>query len=390
MRVFRWSLVSFLVLSLLAAAAPTFLALVVLRTGQAVCGAALIPSGLAMVREVVPVGRLGRIYGLNAAVLSFAAAVGPLLGALVVDVGNWRWLFLLNVPVILVAIILQSRLVYRDQVSRQRLVIDWTGIALLAAVFVLLTITLNHARTPDASFAAMLGLTLLAAAACGWRLLHSRAPVIEWRLFRSASFGAATGNVLTSNLVMYTALLTVPFFVEEVQHRGASSSGIALGAMSIAMAVLAPVSGRVGDAVGRRLPAVAGGAAAALGAGLLCATVGVDVPEWQLGAGLAILGLGVGLGTGAATTAAIECSPLELSGAAAGVNSMMRYVGSITGAGIIGSILDSGRELDGEVGLFRLIFAIMTAVAIVSMLLAVRIHRFVAPVEETLAVAPAR
>jgi MFS family permease len=343
-----------------------------------------------MVREVVPVSRLGRIYGLNAAVLSFAAAVGPLLGAFVVDVGNWRWLFLLNVPVILAALLLQSRLAYRDQVSRQRLVIDWLGVTLLAALFVLLTITLNHARTPDAGFVVMLGITLLTGAACGWRLLHSRAPVIEWRLFRSASFGAATGNVLTSNLVMYTALLTVPFFVEEVQHRGASSSGVALGAMSIAMAVLAPVSGRVGDAVGRRLPAVAGGAAAALGAGLLCVIVGVDVPEWQLGVGLAVLGLGVGLGTGAATTAAIECSPIELSGAAAGVNSMMRYVGSITGAGMIGSILDSGRDLDGEVGLFRLIFALMTAAAILSMLLAVRIHRFPSGVTEQLAVAPAR
>ena len=375
-RVFRFSLLAFLVLSLAAAAAPTFPLLVALRTGQAVCGAALIPSGLAMMRQVVPPERLGRVNGMNGGLLSLAAAIGPLLGALVLGVGTWRWLFIINVPVIAAALLMQARLAYREELTSQRFVIDWLGVALLAGLFVSMTLTFNLARTPDLKF----GLTLLGTiglAGLGARqLFHSAVPVIEWRLFGNLSFTAATLDVLGSNFVMYTSLLSVPFFLQEVQHRSASASGLALGAMSIAMALLAPLSGRLGDAYGRRLPAVLGGIATTAGAAIIFVGISAGVSPWHLAGGLAVLGLGVGLGTGAATTAAIECSPRALSGAAAGANSMMRYVGSILGTGMLGAVLTTGGDLDGQVGMFRVVFGVLTVMALGSMFAATRIHRF--------------
>jgi Na+/melibiose symporter-like transporter len=282
----------------------------------------------------------------------------------------------MNMPVIALALVLQSRLAYREDLERQRLAIDWLGVALLILLFVQLTVSFNLARSPGLYFAASLIATALFAAATVRRLLSSPAPVVEWRLFRSPSFAAATLDVLSSNFVMYAMLLTVPFFVQEVLGRGASMSGIALGAMSVAMALLSPLSGRMGDALGRRLPAVLGAVATSAGAALLLLSLSNDVPTWQLAAGLAVLGLGVGLGTGAATTAAIESAPKAWAGAAAGANSMMRYVGSIAATGLVGAILSAERGIDDQIGVYRLAWAVLVVVALASVVAASRIHRF--------------
>ena len=109
--------------------------------------------------------------------------------------------------------------------------------------------------------------------------------------------------------------------------------------------------------------------------------VGMDrgVSYGYLAASLTLLGLGLGLSFGAATTAAVESAPRELAGAAAGTNSMMRYIGSIVGAGILGAVLstDTGAP---AIGLFRLIFALLTAAAALACLSTLFIHRF--PPEE--------
>jgi DHA2 family methylenomycin A resistance protein-like MFS transporter len=104
-----------------------------------------------------------------------------------------------------------------------------------------------------------------------------------------------------------------------------------------------------------------------------------DVSYGYLAGALALLGLGLGLSFGAATTAAVESAPRELAGAAAGTNSMMRYIGSIVGAGILGAVLSSDAGVP-EIGLFRLIFALLVAAAALGCLSTLFIHRF--PPEE--------
>ena len=148
--------------------------------------------------------------------------------------------------------------------------------------------------------------------------------------------------MLLSNLVMYTTILAIPFFVEEVQGRGtrrrarcwrrcrcwwrcwrrsAGASRTAWGGGS------RPLAGS--------LFMLAGGDGAA---GRACSRT-CRTGSWRRA--LALLGLGLGLSFGPASTAAIESSPRELAGAAAGTNSMMRYLGSIIGAGMLGAVLNS-------------------------------------------------
>jgi EmrB/QacA subfamily drug resistance transporter len=376
-RVFRAGLLAFVVLSIAAAFAPTFALLVLLRTGQALVGAAVIPNGMGMLRESVPPSRLGQSAGFTGSAMSIAAAVGPLLGAVLLDAWSWRLLFLVNIPLVSAALFAQTLLPHMAAPKVRRLELDWPGALAFAAL--LTAVTFVFAVLGDGDRLLLIG-GVVAVAVFGLAFLQrqrtSATPIAEWSLFRRRSYAAATAYVLLSNLVMYTTLLTIPFFVEELQGKGHGVVGLLLGAMSILMAIVSPLGGRFSDAYGRRLPAMIGAAIVTAAVVNLAFGLSEGSTAAYLMASLAVLGLGIGLSVGAASTAAIESAPVELAGIAAGTNSMMRYLGSIVGAGMLGAILsdDGGAP---EIGLFQLIFAVLAALAVAAFVAALFIHRFV-------------
>lgn len=376
-RVFRISLVAFLVCSVLAAASPNFLSLVLLRTGQAVAGASLMPNGMALLRVATPTERLGRMNGLNGSIMSVSAASGPLVGAALLAFGSWRLLFVLNVPVVALALLIAMSSRYDDSGPRSAPRVDIVGITLSAGLLLTITLLLNgNAGAPSSlpfigTLAATIGLGLL----LFFTQRRTPTPVAEWSLFRTPSFAGATIYVLVTNLVMYTTLLAVPFFITDFQGRSASTTGLLLGVMSVGMAVMAPLGGTLSDAVGRRLPALVGAAAALAGALAILLLLDEDTGFPPLAASLALLGLGIGLGAGPATTAAIESAPIEAAGRASGTNSMMRYAGSILGAGMLAGVLDTDAAVP-DLDTFRVVFVIVVAMAAIAIATAIPIHRF--------------
>jgi EmrB/QacA subfamily drug resistance transporter len=376
-RVFRLSLLAFLVLSLLAAAAPSFLLLVLFRTGQAAAGAALIPNGMGMLRAATPTERFGRVNGLYGSFLGLSAASGPLIGAALLAAGPWRLLFLLNVPVIVIALLLASRGPREAPRPSARPRIDIPGIALLGGVLLVVTALLNGSGGTFAEPTFLAGVAALAALAGAllWTQRRTPTPVAEWRLFRSASFSAATAYILLTNLAMYTILLAVPFFITEFQGHSATTTGLLLGAEAAAIAAMAPVGGVMADALGRRAPALIGAVAALAGAIAILAGLGESTGFGYLAVALTLFGLGIGLGTGPATTAAVESAPRSAAGGAAGTNSMMRYAGSILGAGLLAGILDTDAAAPG-LDTFRAVMLLVVAMLGVAVLTSTRIHRF--------------
>ncbi len=375
--VFRVGLVLFLALSLGAAFAPTFPVLIVMRTSQALVGAAVIPNGMAMIRETVSIDRLGRSSGLTGSAVSIAAAVGPLLGAGLLALGSWRLLFLMNVPLVAAALLSLTLLHYPHEHRRFSLRLDWLGAVVFAAVLALITLLLDALRGGQSDVlvgAAIIGLPVFLVAFV-YRQFSTPNPVAEWRLFRIRSYAASTGYILLTNLVMYTTILAVPFFVDEVQGKGSLRTGILLGAVSVPVVLVAPIGGRLSDSLGRRPLVVTGAVLVSAGAAALLGGISRDVPWLFLAAILALLGLGLGLSIGPASAAAIETAPRELAGAAAGTNSMMRYIGSIVGVGILGAVLNSDVANPG-VGLFRLIFAVLLVMSAGAFVCALFVHRF--------------
>jgi EmrB/QacA subfamily drug resistance transporter len=379
-RVYRGGLLAFLALSLALSFSPNFAVLVALRIAQAIAGAVLIPNGMALLRVHAPARQLGRLNGINGAVVSFAAAAGPLIGAATLAVGSWRWLFPLSVPCIAVALLLLRGLDEPPPERTARAPIDWPGTAAFVGVLIALTFQLEAVRGDGGAWMTTAGWIALAAlsALFVWRQQVSASPAAEWRLFRSRSFAGATAYVLLTNLSMYTTLLMVPFFVRDVQDRGAALAGLLLGAMSVLVAVVAPISGRLADEHGRRPAALAGAAIMLGGAIMLLAGMRADVPTAYLALCLAVLGLGLGAGVGAANTAAIEAAPRSLAGSASGTSSMMRYLGSIVGAGILAGVLGEGSSA-GDITTFRFVVGAVIATAALAVVAAAFIHTFPRP-----------
>ncbi len=376
-RVYRVGLIAFLVFSVAAALAPTFLALVVLRIAQAVAGAVLIPNGMAMLRTEAPPNKLGRLNGINGSVVSVAAAVGPLLGAAVLEVGSWRWMFPLSIPIVLLALLLLRRLHIGEESRPARTPIDWLGMALFVGLLVVVTLQLSAIRDGESGpmVTARWIAAVLVAVAFAWRQRASSSPTAEWRLFRSRSFSGATAYVLLTNFAMYTTVLMIPFFIRDVQGKGSLTAGLLLAAMSALFAITSPLGGRVADARGRRLPSQLGGLMMTAGALALLAGLQSDVSGIYLAGCLALLGVGLGLGTGAATTAAVESAPPRLAGSAAGTSSMMRYIGSIVGAGILAGVLSNSSAVHAGVGTFRVLALAIACTAAVGFVAAGFIHR---------------
>jgi len=377
LRVFRAGLAAFLLFSLAAAAAPNFPLLLASRTLQAVAGAILIPNGMAMIREAVPSSKFGQFNGYSSAVMGATAAAGPVLGGAILAIVSWRWLFLVNVPVVLATLALTFLLRPSRPAGMGARTVDLLGIVLFTALLTLVTLVLSSftGGIDALGLVALLSLALVVPAFV-WRQRTTDAPSAEWRLFRERPFVGASTHILLMNLAMYTTLLAIPFFLTDVQHRSASVAGLLLACMAGLQALVSPFAGWTADTLGRRRPAMLGSITALAGALLLVAGVSRDVHVAYVAVAITVLGLGVGLGFVAAAVAAIEAAPRSLAGSAAGTQSMMRYFGSIIGVGLLSGLLNTNGNGAPGIAVFRLLFAVVAAMLALSLLFAASIRPF--------------
>jgi DHA2 family methylenomycin A resistance protein-like MFS transporter len=299
-----------------------------------------------------------------------------LVGSAALSLGSWRYLFLVNVPLLACALLSFTLLSYQERQSQGDWRVDLAGAAGMTGLLVALTFLLGYGPSGRPAVVAGASAALVGlGAAFAVGQARAPAPLAEWRLFRLRSFSAGTSYTLLSNLVMYTTLLAVPFFVVEVQGKGSGAVGPLLAAMSLLMALLAPLAGRLADRQGRRLPAVVGGFCQLGAAVMLAAGLSEGASYVFLAGALVLLGVGMGLGQGPAQTASIESAPPAMAGVAAGTASMMRYFGSIVGAGVLGGLLggDSGAP---DPALFQFLSLIVAVTAFLATLAALGIHRF--------------
>lgn len=375
--VYRSGLVAFLAASLLAAVAPNYALLMIFRTSQAIAGAIIVPNGLAMLRESVPASHLGRAMGIFSATASLAAALGPLLGALVMAMGPWRLLFLVNVPVIAIALGTHVLLRYADHLRRSAFRLDLPGVLLFAAVLASLTLFIGSTGSAEGRLMMIYGVAALLLVAVFVRSqIGSSAPIADWKLFQIRSFSGASVYVLLNTLILYTILLTVPFFTEELQGHASVYGGVVLGVHAGGKAFGAPVGGRLSDTFGRRLPILASSLVLVLACGMLAGSITRESSFLMLAAPLVVIGLGLGMGFGAASAAAIEAAPRELAGAAAGTYSMMRWVGGVAGIALLGTILDTG-AVAPPLYVFRWVFVVLTLASGLACLFSMMVHKSV-------------
>jgi EmrB/QacA subfamily drug resistance transporter len=341
--VFLIGVVAFALASLLAAVAPSFEVLALSRVLQAVSGALVSTTSVALVRAMSPPDRRGAAFGLFDMLVSTSAAIGPFIGGVLVVAFGWQSLFLIAVPVALFAAVVVG-LVIRpvDGDGPPRAVgrtpgIDVPGLVLLAAVLIALLVAIRGAGEGGIGLAAAVAVIPLLILFV-WFELRADRPAVDPRLFASRPFSAAVIGVLLATVVLHATFILVPLLVERLLGGTAETAGLVLLGISGLGAVAAPFGGRLSDRVGRRRPVVAGG---------ICLTVGL-VALWLVAVGstaavvgalLGVVGFGMGFSGSPRQAAALESIASDRVGMAAGTYYTGRYLGGVLGASLAGAVL---------------------------------------------------
>lgn len=337
-RVFLAGTIAFGLASVACGLAPGGLALVIARVVQGAAAALLVPTSLAILAATFRGADRGQAIGLWGGLTGVPIAVGPFVGGLLVDHAGWRYVFFINVPVVLLTVALGWRCLPRAAGSGRLRDVDVAGALLAASALSLLVWALIEGPRPGTPLP-LVTVALAAAIACGAGFAvaerRGRAPMLPLGLFRHRDFAVANLSTLTIYGALGGALFLVVLELQNLMGYSALEAGAAMSPAVLLMLLLSPVMGRLAATLGPRLPMTVGPIVA--GTGLLLfvrSAPGVTFVAGVLPAAV-LFGLGMAITVTPLTTTVMSAVPEAHAGIASGVNNAVaRLAGLIAVAGL--------------------------------------------------------
>jgi EmrB/QacA subfamily drug resistance transporter len=376
--VLQGALVLFLVGSALCGAAQGMTELIAFRAIQGLGGGGLMVSAQAAIGDVVPPSERGRYTGLFGAVFGVSSIVGPLVGGFFTTHLSWRWIFYVNLPLGLLALVVLG-VALHTPAERKPHRIDYLGAALLAvglSSLVLLT-TLGGKQLAWASAGTVLLGLLALAAIVAFVFVERRAaePILPPRLFRDRVFAVTSAVGFVVGFAMFGALTYLPLYQQVVRGQSPTSSGLQLFPLMAGLLAASIVSGQVIARTGRYRAFPIAGTGVTV-AGLLLMS-GLDTSTSTLTAGgyMLVLGIGLGLVMQVLVLAVQNSVPYSELGVATSGATLFRSIGGSLGTAILGAIFSSRltSELSRHVpqkaaftNALTTVFVVASAVAVVA------------------------
>ncbi|UZJ57944.1 MFS transporter [Pseudomonas sp. KU26590] len=343
--VLQVAIVIFLAGSGLCAAASSMPFLVVARVVQGLGGGGLMVVAMTVVADIIAPRQRGKVQGILGAVFGLATAAGPLLGGVLVDRLGWHWIFLLNLPLGLLALgVITLALKPRSESKKQS--IDYAGIILLTAAlasFVIAT-SLGGKVAPWISFEVLGLLTATVVLTAVFIAVEARSaePLLPLRLFESKTFVLTSSIGALVAMGMFCCTTFIPLYLQTVKGVSPTQSGLQLLPMMGGMIVSATLSGWLVTKTGRYkyLPVVA---TAVMAAGLLClGLMQLDTPTWRVAVYLTMVGAGIGPVQSVGITATQNAVEGAMVGIATASSSMFRQIGGSLGVSVFGAVFATG------------------------------------------------
>jgi len=343
--VLQAAIVIFLAGAALSAFASSMTFLIIARAVQGLGGGGLMVVAMTVVADVIPPRQRGKIQGIFSAVFGVATIVGPLLGGFIVEQLSWHWIFIINLPLGLLALVvigfaLKPR---AERVSHQ---IDYKGFVLLSAglsALVLATSLGGHTY-------AWLSVEILGLAALGLVALilfvgtEARAaePVLPLQLFRNRTFVVVNAVGFLAGMAMFGSITFLPMYLQVAKGISPTSSALQLLPMMLGLIGASTLSGLFMTRTGRYriLPIVS---TAGLFVGMvMLGLMQTDTPDWQVALYMLLVGAGIGPVNSVGVTATQNAVPRHLMGVATAGVTLFRQIGGSIGVSVFGAIFSAG------------------------------------------------
>jgi MFS transporter, DHA2 family, multidrug resistance protein len=368
-RIYIWGLVVYTAASLLCALAPSLPVLVIGRVVQGFGGAGIMSVNGALVRFIYPREALGRGIGFNALVVAGSSAAGPSVAAAIMSVLSWPWLFALQVPAGMLALLLAH--LFLPRTPRTGHPFDPLSAVLNAVTFGLFITALDGVGRGQG--AATVLVELAVSIVVGWFFVHRQytlaAPMLPVDLFRRPLFALSVATAIFAHAAQLIAFVSLPFYFQYVGGMSPIEIGVLITPWPAALVIMAPIAGRLAD---RHSAGLLGGLGlAVMTFGLLLVLFMPEPPAridvaWRL----AVCGIGFGFFQSPNNRLMIASAPRDRAGAGSGMLSTSRLLGQTTGSALVALVFGLTNSGPGAVQLgTKLTIGMAAAFAAIAMVL---------------------
>ncbi|BCG59794.1 DHA2 family efflux MFS transporter permease subunit [Paenibacillus sp. URB8-2] len=315
-RIFIGTVIMFVIGSVLCSLSQTSTQLILFRVIQGLGGGMVAPIGMAMVFRLAPPERRGSIMGMLGIPMLLAPALGPVLSGWLIEYVSWHWIFLINLPIGILAVVLGIKYLPKTERNETPPHLDILGIILAPIAFSMLAYGVNEggstgwSTTPAITGLAVGGTALLLFIIVE---LRQKNPLLELRVFGSSDFSRGIFLAWVTQAALFGSMLFVPLYLQNIRHYTSLETGLILLPQALASGIGMPLGGRLFDKIGARPLAFVGLSIISTGLFILSGiTVDTSLPHIMLCLGL--MGLGMGLTMMPVNTHVLNAAPRHLVG----------------------------------------------------------------------------
>jgi EmrB/QacA subfamily drug resistance transporter len=313
------------------------------RVVQGLGAAMMNPATLSIITVTFPPRQRGAAIGIWVGVSALALAIGPLVGGLITERVNWSWIFFINVPIGVIATVAAFAFIAESRDTSHEQKPDLPGLlssalGLFALIYALIEANNYGWSSPRILIAFAVGAAALSVFVLVER--HQRLPMLDLSIFRNATFAGANAVMLLTTLAMFGVFFYVSLYLQQVLRYSPIQAGAMFLPMTLLVAAVAPVAGKLADRIGSRL-LVGCGLILVGGSLIVYSRLGVHANFWSLLPAMVLGGLGMPLAMTPTTTVAMASVQRDKAGVGSAVLNSARQIGGSLGIAVMGAIVAS-------------------------------------------------
>jgi EmrB/QacA subfamily drug resistance transporter len=387
-RIFLISIALFTVGSALCATAQTIDQMIIYRIIQGLGGGMVAPIGMAVIFRLAPPERLGAVMGMLGIPMLMAPALGPVLSGLLIDYASWQWIFLINVPIGVIAVGIGIK--YLPTFKQNKVpALDILGMILAPIAFSMLAYGVSEAgRTSWTANQTLTGIIVGGVALLLFIIveLRHKQPLLELRVFRSSDFTRGILLMWLTQVFLFSVMILVPVFLQSVKHDSPLHTGLSILPHAVAAMIFISIGGRLFDKFGARPLTLVGFTIIAVALFML-SKIGLNTPLFVILLALFMTGSGMGLSVMTLNTHVLNSAPRRLVSRVTPLTmATLQVVTSFAVAGLTGfltarttehmaDIGQNGNPLEAVSSAYGDTFLLSAALAIVGVALSITLRK---------------